>query len=513
MSQNVSVKVEFGQEVKKASVSQAAITPASLSALVSELYGITSFKLMRKSKRCKGYVELESDSDYKSLKRSLQVKNHMKVKVVQDGDMIGELKKGKEPKKDSASISKEKFETLCSKIDDIHLSMKDSISGSTTANTASETPISSSNSGTQTASIHPGIYCDVCNPPESNCLEIYGTRYKCNVCPDYDLCSDCFRAGLSSDSHTQEHSMQKIESPVARASTEAITWSHTMPAQRDIYVDIPFSDPKFATLLLELFKEKTSAEDIVKMKQGYEKYLKLVDIVGEENEDKLVEIVQKGIPEPVSLESDTPSVIVSIVKMDSSIAFHLTNKSSTEIPSNLKLRLLAENKQGNVVLKLSVGPHPIQPGGFKRLFYNTNNLSFDFNNDTLYTVELVDKSGVAYALGSSENTKGTVHLYSPNRVGDHACAYEKDTLVENTGDANSDVNGDENEENEEDEDNDDDTIVESENMFASAQSLPGYVDLVSTELSEDDEDEDEEDTDDIPSDYEILSSTDGYYSE
>lgn len=49
---------------------------------------------------------------------------------------------------------------------------------------------------------HPGVVCDGCEQP------ICGIRYKCFVCPDYDLCSKCDASGVH-----REHEMMRICSP------------------------------------------------------------------------------------------------------------------------------------------------------------------------------------------------------------------------------------------------------------------------------------------------------------
>uniref|UniRef100_A0A452VIS9 ZZ-type domain-containing protein n=1 Tax=Ursus maritimus TaxID=29073 RepID=A0A452VIS9_URSMA len=50
--------------------------------------------------------------------------------------------------------------------------------------------------------VHPNVICDGCNGP------VVGTRYKCSVCPDYDLCAACEGKGLH-----REHS--KLVFPAA----------------------------------------------------------------------------------------------------------------------------------------------------------------------------------------------------------------------------------------------------------------------------------------------------------
>ncbi|XP_028329400.1 sequestosome-1 [Gouania willdenowi] len=51
--------------------------------------------------------------------------------------------------------------------------------------------------------VHPNVTCDGCEGP------VVGTRFKCSVCPDYDLCSDCQAQGK----HT-EHALLPIWHPL-----------------------------------------------------------------------------------------------------------------------------------------------------------------------------------------------------------------------------------------------------------------------------------------------------------
>lgn len=52
---------------------------------------------------------------------------------------------------------------------------------------------------------HPGVICDGCSG------SIYGKRYKCCQCPDYDLCEGCEGKGLHTD-----HDMYTIDKPACR---------------------------------------------------------------------------------------------------------------------------------------------------------------------------------------------------------------------------------------------------------------------------------------------------------
>ncbi len=52
--------------------------------------------------------------------------------------------------------------------------------------------------------LHPGVTCDGCEGP------VAGTRFKCTVCPDYDLCSSCQGKGLH-----KEHALLPIFHPMA----------------------------------------------------------------------------------------------------------------------------------------------------------------------------------------------------------------------------------------------------------------------------------------------------------
>ncbi|POI25479.1 hypothetical protein CIB84_010771 [Bambusicola thoracicus] len=51
--------------------------------------------------------------------------------------------------------------------------------------------------------VHPNVICDGCQGP------VVGARFKCTVCPDYDLCSTCEGKGIH-----KEHNMVMFQSPL-----------------------------------------------------------------------------------------------------------------------------------------------------------------------------------------------------------------------------------------------------------------------------------------------------------
>ena len=55
------------------------------------------------------------------------------------------------------------------------------------------------------SSSHEGVSCDSCRKNNFR-----GLRYKCLICYDYDLCSACYEAGITSTRHAVNHPMQCI---------------------------------------------------------------------------------------------------------------------------------------------------------------------------------------------------------------------------------------------------------------------------------------------------------------
>jgi len=70
----------------------------------------------------------------------------------------------------------------------------------------SEEPMQNNSCGKPVGdAVHHGIVCDGCNVSP-----ITGPRFKCTVCPDYDLCQKC----EEKDSHPRNHSLMKMRTPL-----------------------------------------------------------------------------------------------------------------------------------------------------------------------------------------------------------------------------------------------------------------------------------------------------------
>lgn len=84
------------------------------------------------------------------------------------------------------------------------------------APTPNTTPSSSASKPSDEESFHAGVICDGCQG------SISGVRYKCSVCPDYDLCSSCEAKNL----HDSSHPLLKINKPISRGCPYSRPGSH-----------------------------------------------------------------------------------------------------------------------------------------------------------------------------------------------------------------------------------------------------------------------------------------------
>jgi len=65
---------------------------------------------------------------------------------------------------------------------------------------------------TQSTARHFGVVCDGCEQDNFT-----GDRYKCNNCPDFDYCGQCFNTDVMKKSHGENHTFTKISTPQRQA--------------------------------------------------------------------------------------------------------------------------------------------------------------------------------------------------------------------------------------------------------------------------------------------------------
>lgn len=115
------------------------------------------------------------------------------------------------------------------------------------ASRSARTGTSARTSRQQAASIgaiHFTVSCDICGMSP-----IVGTRYKCDDCVDYDLCSHCFHTfNIDLNEHKSTHAMQRIERPPEHtlSSTEQFVRALLSRGVRNIRLVDPEHDPEFA---------------------------------------------------------------------------------------------------------------------------------------------------------------------------------------------------------------------------------------------------------------------------
>lgn len=194
--------------------------------------------IQRKSKKHKDYVALETEEDFKSMARSLQVKNLLKLLVTVKKTNV---KSGAESSECSNSINSERdpennkrksgeevqgktffleigevmlqsvFEHLqemaVTQLNRKEFTKEDEVGKYATTKTSDSPP------GSTNASliVHRNIACDSCSPDEFR--PIVGTRYKCLICKNFDLCENCEGMKIEVAGHNNSHVMAKILTP------------------------------------------------------------------------------------------------------------------------------------------------------------------------------------------------------------------------------------------------------------------------------------------------------------
>mmetsp|Transcript_3746 Transcript_3746/g.3646 ORF Transcript_3746/g.3646 Transcript_3746/m.3646 type:complete len:756 (+) Transcript_3746:48-2315(+) len=259
---------------------------------------LKDIKILRKSKKHKDYIPLETESDFKSLSRSLKVKNHIKL-LINDSTPVTKyyppncLSHGSERKKtiDFASLGKALVEASFTVLSDFRGEECDA--SAQTQNQSTKPHISSQptqrqserkyQESTNNDYVHKFVACDSCNP--TNFVPLKGVRFKCLICPDYDLCQACeLRQHVEEKNdgeHLFTHPMIKITRPLADNSCP-----RTFFDRNDIIYDIPLNGCSLAN--------KDKIETILR-EGNIDDFFKNVDkIIEESDRYKILSSLLKG---------------------------------------------------------------------------------------------------------------------------------------------------------------------------------------------------------------------------
>ncbi|KAH3680184.1 hypothetical protein WICMUC_000500 [Wickerhamomyces mucosus] len=397
----ISIKATFNGTTKETEVNRNNLTELKdLYTLVASLFEIKeSIVIQRKSKRSRNYVTVATISDFKSLKRSLDVKDHLKLKVFKETNELGNEFK---------SDINFKLDSIMSKI--VELS----------------TGINKPKTNDGKTYVHEGIYCDICEPYQLNQKYIVGNRYQCLDCADYDLCEFCYQGGKFSGSHRCDHKMEKLTGLRAshdkdgyiyrdQGQEDSIKVTNNMPKTVDYFIDIPIKNDAFKDELINLVHKYDTASKIVDLVDKSSKYDKLIELFGDSGSsfDNLYQSVYDSIENKKKSKQITsnPELTCQISKMDNYLFFQLTNKSEGLTPKDLKLRFTYLSSNSNLIkFNLNIQEQILAKGGVKSLKYNLNGIDWDFIvSKTHYTIELFDNDKI-YASGSCLDSSGFAYL-------------------------------------------------------------------------------------------------------
>lgn len=202
-----------------------------------ELGDSKNIKILRKSKKHKDYISLESKDDFKSLSRSLKVKNHIKLLINDSSPAAHSCQHGcnnnyrRRKTMDFASLGRALVEASFTVLSEFK---------------GNEIPTDPQwrHNNTQLPKhdyVHEHVACDSCHPTSFS--PIKGVRYKCLICPDYDLCEGCEAQqhieGRNDGNHVLTHPMAKITKPLQESQSQ---FSRTfVNRDSDIIYDIPMT--------------------------------------------------------------------------------------------------------------------------------------------------------------------------------------------------------------------------------------------------------------------------------
>ncbi|CCG23468.1 hypothetical protein CORT_0D06320 [Candida orthopsilosis Co 90-125] len=402
----------------------------------------------RKSKKHKCFISLDNEEDFKSLGRSLKVKNHVKLNV-----RVLSLPQGPPPPSCSCSSSSSSSSTTTTTTADVGSTPISSIDfaklgdalleatlehfkdffienrhGTTgtktnattqknetvtaTANVASDAssataaPTSSSfaspgnnkspgknGSTDEHVVVHTNIACDNCCPDDFIPLE--GVRYCCLVCQNYDLCADCESKQqaekLTYGTHSYLHPMAKIIAPdtFTRDFSNKFNVHHGME-----YPDMsnPFHNTGPDDIVYDIplsscsVENRTRLENLLESK-GFERFIKDVDgIIGRSDKYLLLLSILDANGLSFSNEKEKHQYLEECIEE------YLLRKAFTESVNEQQIESDDEEvAKGDAVINLSLGSSSTKSS---LQLVNKSDVAIDGGD---FEIELIDTNQSKYS--------------------------------------------------------------------------------------------------------------------
>lgn len=282
---------------------------------------------LRRSKKHREFVSLETDTDFKALARSLKVKNTVRL-IINDSNPITV---SKSTNKENASVPSDDTtnppfvnQEKCSNtrkgpIDFAGLGdafieaalehFKDIMSEFPRNFFEATAPVDGVEGSTpkkpKNNTIHPNVSCDSCSPV--NFVPLKGVRYACLVCPDFDLCEECESKGIDLGIHSHSHPMAKIIDPASQFIRPLP--GNGCPVNADLYYDIPLKNCTVETK--EQIESMLNDEGIQSFFDKATKY-----IANSERYEELVKLANEGISPDDDMDENLKFVVMKTLIED-----------------------------------------------------------------------------------------------------------------------------------------------------------------------------------------------------
>lgn len=160
---------------------------------------------------------------------------------------------------------------------------------------------------------HYGVYCDGPHcATKGYCSWIVGDRYKCAVCPDFDLCASCEASPLNK--HNPTHPLIKIKTPVRNVTVQTLSSDSSVPLG-DRAPSVASSVVSNASTSVQTVAETQPQKEVVPVVSaptvGEEITELVTEKVEEKTEEKVSEVIeQESIEEEKQIINERGDVLI-----------------------------------------------------------------------------------------------------------------------------------------------------------------------------------------------------------